>query len=110
MGALPEFDSGSRSPRALLEQSLAALASREDTVRAFVTLNVDEARAAADRSARRYARGTPLSPVDGCPVAVKDIMADDDVIAICDIDEFIDELTTRDEAGKLAATGVEDDE
>ncbi|HNO30382.1 MAG TPA: peptide chain release factor-like protein, partial [Anaerolineales bacterium] len=27
-----------------------------------------------------------------------------------DIDEFIDELTTRDEAGKLAATGVEDDE
>ena len=27
-----------------------------------------------------------------------------------DIDEFIDELTTRDEAGKLAASGVEDDE
>ncbi|HAX71222.1 MAG TPA: peptide chain release factor 1 [Anaerolineales bacterium] len=27
-----------------------------------------------------------------------------------DIDEFIDELTTRDEAGKLAATGVEDEE
>ncbi len=27
-----------------------------------------------------------------------------------DIDEFIDELTTRDEAGKLAATGIEDDE
>ena len=79
MGALPEFDSGSRSPRALLEQSLAALASREDTVRAFVTLNVDEARAAADRSARRYARGTPLSPVDGCPVAVKDIMATADM-------------------------------
>ncbi|MFM8426667.1 MAG: peptide chain release factor-like protein, partial [Chloroflexota bacterium] len=27
-----------------------------------------------------------------------------------DIEQFIDELTTRDEAGKLAATGVEDDE
>lgn len=27
-----------------------------------------------------------------------------------DIDQFIDELTTRDEAGKLAASGVEDDE
>ncbi len=27
-----------------------------------------------------------------------------------DIDEFIDELTTRDEAGKLAATGVDEDE
>ena len=27
-----------------------------------------------------------------------------------DIDQFIDELSTRDEAGKLAATGVEDDE
>ncbi|NOH03796.1 MAG: peptide chain release factor 1 [Chloroflexi bacterium] len=27
-----------------------------------------------------------------------------------DIDEFIDELTTRDEAGKLAATSVDDDE
>jgi len=26
------------------------------------------------------------------------------------IDEFIDELTTRDEAGKLAASGVEDEE
>ncbi|NWF64891.1 MAG: peptide chain release factor 1, partial [Chloroflexi bacterium] len=27
-----------------------------------------------------------------------------------DIDGFIDELTTRDQAGKLAASGVEDDE
>ena len=26
------------------------------------------------------------------------------------IDQFIDELSTRDEAGKLAATGVDDDE
>jgi hypothetical protein len=26
------------------------------------------------------------------------------------IDQFIDELTTRDEAGKLASAGVEDDE
>ena len=37
------------------------------------------ARKAADASTRRYKAGRPLSPIDGCPVAVKDIIATADM-------------------------------
>jgi Asp-tRNA(Asn)/Glu-tRNA(Gln) amidotransferase A subunit family amidase len=73
--ALPDFTAGRSSPRAFLERCLEAIAAREKTVRAFVALDVAAARRSADASARRYRAGAPLSPVDGMPVAVKDIIA-----------------------------------
>ena len=77
--ALPNFLSGKDSPRALLERCLETIARREKTVKAFVALNVEGARAAADASTRRYKSGRPLSTVDGCPVGIKDIIATADM-------------------------------
>ena len=71
---VPSFRDGSDSPRALLERCVDAIDSREAEVRAFVTLDLEGARRAADESTARYRAGRPLSPVDGCPFGVKDII------------------------------------
>ncbi len=73
--ALPDIASGKRTPREFLERCIEVIAAREKTVKAFVTLNLAGARKTADAAARRYKAGKPLSPVDGMPVAVKDIIA-----------------------------------
>lgn len=72
--AAQSFRDGSDTPRAFLERCLENIAAREPDIRAFVCLAGEEARAAADRATARYRQGRPLSPVDGCPVAVKDII------------------------------------
>jgi Asp-tRNA(Asn)/Glu-tRNA(Gln) amidotransferase A subunit family amidase len=72
--ALPRLRSGKDTPRALLERCIEAIAAHESRVKAFVALDLEAARAAADASTRRYREGRPLSGVDGCPVGVKDIM------------------------------------
>ena len=41
-------------------------------MRAFVLLDLDAARRAADESAQRWKAGTQRSPLDGMPVAIKD--------------------------------------
>ena len=79
LDALPDIRSSRGSPREFLERCLEVIAAREKTVQAFVTLNIDAARKAADEAAQRYRAGKPLSPVDGMPVAVKDIMATADM-------------------------------
>jgi len=71
---VPEFREGSATPRDLLERCLAAIAKRDGEVRAFVCVDATRARAEADRSTARYRANRPLSPVDGCPVGVKDII------------------------------------
>lgn len=74
-GALPDIVSGRRTPREFLERCLEVIAAREKTVKAFVTLDAKGARKAADAATQRYKAGKPLSPVDGMPIAVKDIIA-----------------------------------
>lgn len=68
------FKDGRDSPRAFLERCLEVIATQEDSVGAFVTLNIEGARAAADASTQRWQSGTTLSPIDGMPVGIKDIM------------------------------------
>jgi Asp-tRNA(Asn)/Glu-tRNA(Gln) amidotransferase A subunit family amidase len=70
----PRFTSGAESPRDFLEACLATLEALEPKVGAFVNLSIDAARAAADRSAARWRAGAPLSPIDGMPVGIKDII------------------------------------
>ncbi len=67
------------SPSALLERCIRTLQEREPEVRAFVTLDLDGARAAAAASDARYKARSPLSPLDGCPFGVKDIIATRDM-------------------------------
>ncbi len=68
------FGDGSDSPRALLERCLGRIAEIEDDVMAWEVVDRDGARAAADESTRRHREGRPLSPVDGLPVGVKDLI------------------------------------
>lgn len=72
--SLPRFRSGRDTPRAYLERCIETIVAREPQVHAFKTLALDAAREAADASTERYRRGAPLSPVDGCPIGIKDIM------------------------------------
>src|SRR5712692_4249715 len=72
--ATADFASGKDSPRAFLERCLAALEAWEPKIGAFVTLGLTAARAAADESTKRWRAGTPLAPIDGMPVGIKDII------------------------------------
>ena len=74
-----DFHSGRDTPRKFLERCLETIAARDKTVQAFVTLNIEAARKAADAATQRYKSGKPISIVDGCPVAIKDIIATADM-------------------------------
>ncbi len=69
-----DFGSGKASPRDFLERCLAKVDAREDDVLAFAATNFSAARAAADASSARWRDGCPLSPIDGMPVGVKDVI------------------------------------
>ncbi len=77
--ALPEFLSRQRTPREFLEHCIDAIAQRDKKIKAFVTIDLRAARKSADASTRRYKSGQPLSPIDGCPIAIKDIIATADM-------------------------------
>ncbi|MBO0751229.1 MAG: amidase [Bradyrhizobiaceae bacterium] len=72
--ATEKFADGGDSPRAFLERCLASLEDLEPEVGAFVVLGLEAARAAADRSTRRWREGREISPIDGMPVGIKDII------------------------------------
>ena len=68
------FLAGTDSPIAFLDRCLDAIDRREPSIRAFVLLNREAARKAAAESTLRWATGSQVSPVDGMPVAVKDMI------------------------------------
>ncbi len=74
LGLTADFASGNNSPRDFLERCIGRLEAWEPRIGAFVALNLDAAREAADRSTSRWRAGKPLSPIDGMPVGVKDII------------------------------------
>lgn len=68
------FRAGRDTPRDYLERCLATIAEREPVVRAYVVLDEDGARAAADASSARWRAGAPHSRIDGMPVSIKDLL------------------------------------
>lgn len=68
------FKNGSSTPREYLEHCIEAIERREPTVKALTCHDLAEARQQADASTRRYAEGRPLSPIDGMPIGIKDII------------------------------------
>ncbi|MGH7089078.1 MAG: amidase family protein, partial [Stellaceae bacterium] len=77
--ATRDFSAGSDTPRAYLERCLERISELEPKIGAFVALNLPAARAAADRSDERWRAGKPLSPIDGMPVGIKDIIETEDM-------------------------------
>jgi len=64
------FKAGKTDPVSALEFYLARAASSESV---FITLTPDRARAEAKAAAERWRRGQPLGPLDGVPIAWKDL-------------------------------------
>lgn len=72
--ATEKFADGGDSPRAFLERCLESLEALEPAVGAFVALNLEAARATADQSTKRWREGNQISPLDGMPIGIKDII------------------------------------
>jgi Asp-tRNA(Asn)/Glu-tRNA(Gln) amidotransferase A subunit family amidase len=69
-----EFRAGRSSARAYLDETLARIAELDAEIGAFTALNKEGAISAADASSARWRNGRPLSPIDGMPVVIKDII------------------------------------
>src|ERR1044071_7796569 len=72
--ARDDFKSGKDTPSAFLDRCLATIEAVEPQVLAFVHYDASAAREAASRSTGRWRDGKPLSPIDGMPVGIKDII------------------------------------
>ena len=72
--AAANFVAGKDTPRKFLERCLSHVEQFEPAVGAFVCHDISAARAAADRSAARWRDSRPLSPIDGMPLGIKDII------------------------------------
>jgi len=74
------FQSGQVTPRDLIETCLTRIDRWEESVRAWVSLDREGARSAADEAGRRFQRGEPQGPLAGIPLGIKDII---DLRGIC---------------------------
>lgn len=99
---LPAFESGADDPRAYLERCLAAVDAREPKVQAFASLNRETAREAADQSAARWRDGRPLSPIDGMPIGVKDLLETRDMPTEMNCKAYAGNFPNRDNAAVRA--------
>lgn len=96
------FRSGRDSPRAYLERHLEVIAAREPVVRAWAFLNVDGARAQADASTGRWRAGRALSPIDGIPLGIKDMLETIDMPTEMGVPALKGHFPKRDNAGVAA--------
>jgi len=74
LAATRTFASGDSTPRQFFEKSFELLESWEPRVGAFVCTNLPAARKAAEGATERWRAGRPLSPIDGMPVGIKDVI------------------------------------
>src|ERR1700693_5965420 len=100
--AVADFAGGQDTPRDLLERCLARLEQFEPAVGAFVCHDIAAARVAADRSHERWRSGRPLSPIDGMPLGIKDIIETADMPTEQGSPLFVGWRTGRDAASVAA--------
>ncbi len=70
----PLLREGKIAPRELVDECLQRIEKFEPAVRAWVLVDAEGARRAADEAARRISRGDYRGPLDGVPVGIKDII------------------------------------
>lgn len=68
------FRSGTATPTGATNECLSRINRLNPTLNAFITVLADSAMKAAEESERRFKAGAPLGPLDGVPVAIKDII------------------------------------
>ena len=102
LAATARFASGADSPRDFLERCLADLAALEPKIGAFVHLNLEGARVAADQATARWREGKPRSPIDGMPIGIKDIIETIDMPTEQGSPLFVGCRTERDAASVVA--------
>jgi Asp-tRNA(Asn)/Glu-tRNA(Gln) amidotransferase A subunit family amidase len=102
VAATADFAAGTDTPRDFLERCLARLEEFEPAVGAFVCHDIAAARAPADRSAERWRAGRPLSPIDGMPIGIKDIIETADMPTEMGSPLFVGWRTGRDGASVAA--------
>ncbi len=100
--AVARFGEGEDTPRQYLERCLATITEREPVVQAFAHLNPDLARASADASTQRWAAGQPLSPIDGMPIGIKDLLETRDMPTEFGCEAFAGNFPRRDNAAVWA--------
>ena len=69
------YRAGSATPEDALDAVLARIARHNPQLNAIVTMDETGARAAARASGERFRNNTPLGPLDGVPITVKDNIA-----------------------------------
>ena len=72
---LAAYRTGALSPREVVRAALDAIERHNPAVNAFCSVDGDGALGAAAASEERWRRGTPVGPLDGLPVTVKDNIA-----------------------------------
>jgi aspartyl-tRNA(Asn)/glutamyl-tRNA(Gln) amidotransferase subunit A len=65
---------GRVTARALVEAYLGRIALLNETLGAYLTVAAESARAQADAVDERFRRGEPLRPLEGVPLAIKDVL------------------------------------
>ena len=77
------FRRGDLTPSAVAEAYLARIGALDGKVGAYLTVVRDQALAAARESDQRWRAGSPRGPLDGAPVALKDVMCTSGVRTTC---------------------------
>jgi aspartyl-tRNA(Asn)/glutamyl-tRNA(Gln) amidotransferase subunit A len=71
------------TPSRVTETYLAAVEARDGRLSAYLTVTRDDALAAAAAATARYRSGRPLGPLDGAPLALKDVLCTRGVPTTC---------------------------
>ena len=86
------YRAGATTPTAATVAYLARIAAHDQKVGAYLTVTSDDALARARASDERYRNGTPRGPLDGVPVALKDVFCTRGVRTTCGskiLDNFV---------------------
>lgn len=73
-GLAQGYRSGDLSPVEVAQRALADAEASQPRLNAFITILAEHALQAARESEERFRRGQPLSPLDGVPIAIKDLV------------------------------------
>lgn len=99
---LPRYETGDDTPRDYLERCIEVIEERDSVIQAYVSLNLESARSAADESSKRWRRGQARSPVDGMPISIKDLLETKDMPTQMGCEAFAGNFPRRDNAAVWA--------